>query len=1441
MDDDLFSLLKRYVYEASMITGLPVTLNEKKIVVKDLSKYVRLFYPSVKDHCMMSFKAPNGDECVLIEKGITDKDTDDDISQVSWINGINTRDGGIHVEAWKAALLPAFVKVFNARKPKKGEKEVLKATAKEIYPYLTLFVRAEAEGAMFNGQTKDMFTELPGNVTEVTLAADKKQKLDFSKSIAESLKKILKWNFVSLLEEKLAMKAERTQAKKETTGKKRMAFGDKAEDANFAGTKRSEECTLWVTEGKSAKTFAMRIISGLPNGTDLNGILALRGKFINSINNSLKDIRANKEVEIFRDIMRLMTGADYNDPEMRKTLRYGRIVIACDQDDDGFHIKGLFLLFLWKFWPSLFDLTTIDGTCFVCSISTAVVMARSGKGKNETIKMFYSNPEFKSWYDAGGLAQMKNAKIKYYKGLGTHLPGDEKLYNNDPKRIQYVLDGEEPDYMDLGFNKVQSNWRKTWITRDLVKPGEMSIVDETLPITIDGELSLSTFVDTQLKIYHIMALRRALPNIYDGFKESQRKAFYGIMNDKDAKKDAQNLENLAGAVKKATGYHHGGDSLENAIKKMAQGFVGTNNIPLLTNEGEFGCVDPETDILMWDGYIKKAKDVVEGDVLVGDDGEPRNVLKTIKGVDKMYDVIQRYGETYRINSHHILTLRYFGHKKIYWKETDKSWSMEYFDDENKKLRHKKVKTKESTKGNHFNASKLTKEQAYKVISDFSNTIPDENVFDIELQTFLSLPKSVRESFHGFTSSATIKWEKTEVSIDPYILGMWLGDGSQQGRGFASADPELVKEWVIWTNTIGVEVVHYANQNGHEGYQYGLRRRGTNMNNRNKDITPIGSRDHTSETCIGCLTSQKKHPVCNWIYEEKDETSSKAYDYSNINGVTRDDFNPFKILLREYNLVKNKHIPDSYIFNDEETRLKLLAGFIDTDGCLKGKGEGGQVFEISQEETSHGHMIDSLQFIARSLGFKASVGTYISKRPNGNQSSMKTLRISGDLHRIPTKLPRKQATKVEHRFDSLGGWIDIQEVGKGKFVGWELDGNERFLFGDFTVTHNTRASGGSDAAAARYISTKLEDISWAIFSEMDEPILRHALEEDKEVEYEQFMPVICIILINGAEGIASGFSTTIPCHNPKDISDYQKAKLKAKGGKIDFPPLVPWYRGYKGKIELVKRVGKEYKVCEAEEKATSWRTKGILEKKTGGWWRISELPVGMWTETMKEYLEYLYTGQPPKGSKKKKTDRYLTDIRWKGTANTAVWDIKPVKDFIPDMEVVGNFKNMQNVFSLTNMHVIDENNYPRKYSRAEDLLDDFYVKRLEFYEKRKSYWTREYQKQFDKESDRYKYVQAVIEGKLAMKQEDSKLEAAMLKLGLRKAADAKGKTSFDYLLSMQMRSIMSANKLEEIKKEVEKIKTLLNHMKNNSAEELWLEDLEKFDIAYEKFLKTRREE
>lgn len=967
MGDDLFNLLKRLIYECAMITKLNVTLNGEKVLVKDLTKYVRMFYPNVKENCMMHFVAPNGDECVLVEKGYADREETDDISHVSWVNGVNTLDGGVHVAAWRDAIIPAIVLQYNARKPPKGEKTPLKTTAKQLYPYFTLFVRCEVAGAKFDTQTKDRCN----SPDPILLAVPKsKEEKAFKESIKASIPKILKWNFVLLSDEKLSMIADRTQSTKEKTGKKRLCFGSKADDANFADTDKAEDCVGIVNEGLSAKAFADRLVAAIENGTDYYGTFAIKGKFLNVQNSSKRKTNANKEVQSIKDFFGLTTGADYRDPATRKTLRYGKIWLMTDQDDDGFHIRGLLLNFFYTMWPSLFELKCKDGTPFIESFTTAVVMARKG---TKTLKLIYSNPDAREW-----LKDPENTKgwtIKYYKGLGTHKPGDEETYLDDPKKIKYTLDGQEAEYMDLGFNDKQSNWRKTWITQDMTKPGEVALMEEAYaPITIDGELSLSGFVSEQLIIYHIMSLSRAIPNMYDGFKESQRKAFFGISQDPDAKKGTENLENLVGSVKKLTGYHHGAKSLEDTIKKMAMGFVGSNNIPLLKNAGEFG---------------------------------------------------------------------------------------------------------------------------------------------------------------------------------------------------------------------------------------------------------------------------------------------------------------------------------------------------------------------------------------------------------------------------------------------------------------------------------TRKVGGGDAAAGRYIETGLEEICKSIFSTLDEPLLEKKKEEGKIVEYKFYMPILPMILINGADGMASGFSTKIPCYNPEDIATWIELWLDSEDGTVEMNALKPWYRGFIGEIELLAKAGKDPVLYTGEEgqTAVAWRSKGILEKSTTnkGWWYIRELPIGMWTTAMKMHIEWLWNGTPPEGSKKKKGERYLKDVRWKGTVNTVRWEILPTKDFIPDMEVAGNFRCLQDVSHLTNMHMLDENDYPVKFASPEEFLASFCQTRLNYYEMRKNYWLDEHKRELVRESDRYKYVKAVVEQKLNMYQSDEDLEKDMLELGLRKS-DGR----FEYLLSMQMRS-MTVKKMEEIKKDITRIKGLVNEFNSKTTREMWKVDLQKFREAYAKFLTTRSEE
>ena len=150
-----------------------------------------------------------------------------------------------------------------------------------------------------------------------------------------------------------------------------------------------------------------------------------------------------------------------------------------------------------------------------------------------------------------------------------------------------------------------------------------------------------------------------------------------------------------------------------------------------------------------------------------------------------------------------------------------------------------------------------------------------------------------------------------------------------------------------------------------------------------------------------------------------------------------------------------------------------------------------------------------------------------------------IEISGDIRRIRLLDSEKRPSENNYR---SGEEINIKYIGEGEYVGWYLDGNERFLLGDFTVTHNTRFENGKDASEARYTRTRPERIFPYIYRKEDQPILKYLVDEGEDIEPETYYPIIPMQLINGALGIATGYSTFIPNHNPLDCVDWLRAKI-----------------------------------------------------------------------------------------------------------------------------------------------------------------------------------------------------------------------------------------------------------------------------------------------------------
>ncbi|NDB80015.1 hypothetical protein EB155_09120, partial [archaeon] len=338
----------------------------------------------------------------------------------------------------------------------------------------------------------------------------------------------------------------------------------KLDDANFAGTKQSSECTLILTEGDSAKTMAIAGLSVI--GRDKYGVFPLRGKILNVKDATLQKISDNNEITAIKKILGLEQNKKYTDVSQ---LRYGSIMIMTDQDHDGSHIKGLIFNIFQSMWHELYE---IPG--FLTSMLTPIIKATNAK--KEVIE-FYNMTDYERWLETDA-AKTGNWKIKYYKGLGTSSDQEAKEYFKQMNKVTYLYDENADEVIDLAFNKKRADDRKQWL-QDYDK-------DRVLDYS-KKNVDYKSFVDKDLIHFSNRDLQRSINHICDGLKESTRKILYACFKRKLYSNEIK-VAQLSGYVSEVSAYHHGEASLQQAIVGMAQIFVGTNNINLLSPNGQFG-------------------------------------------------------------------------------------------------------------------------------------------------------------------------------------------------------------------------------------------------------------------------------------------------------------------------------------------------------------------------------------------------------------------------------------------------------------------------------------------------------------------------------------------------------------------------------------------------------------------------------------------------------------------------------------------------------------------------------------------------------------------------------------------------------------------------------------------------------------------------------------
>ncbi|GLD95333.1 hypothetical protein PINS_up003977 [Pythium insidiosum] len=275
---------------------------------------------------------------------------------------------------------------------------------------------------------------------------------------------------------------------------------------------------------------------------------------------------------------------------------------------------------------------------------------------------------------------------------------------------------------------------------------------------------------------------------------------------------------------------------------------------------------------------------------------------------------------------------------------------------------------------------------------------------------------------------------------------------------------------------------------------------------------------------------------------------------------------------------------------------------------------------------------------------------------------------------------------------------------------------------------TRLQGGKDAASPRYIFTLLQKYTRLLFPEDDDALLSYVDDDGYPVEPHYYVPILPMLLINGAEGIGTGWSTQIPSHHPVQVIDnlLRLIDSESNGDGVELEPMLPWVKGFGGEIE---RVGEQ-----------SFVTRGKIEQVNTTTLRITELPVGRWVEDYKKVLWDLVAKKTIRSFSEHHSER---DVRFDVTLSRS--DLAQLMDKGPE-HLVKLFK-LDSSLSTTNMHAFDASGKLVKYETSEDVLRTFFPIRLAMYEQRKAHMEDTQSREVLKLQNRIRFIREVADGEL----------------------------------------------------------------------------------------------
>jgi len=1354
--DDIIQLYTRHVIDAAMISKVKVYLNDNLIPIKNLQQYSQLYDTPTTEKLYIKTDSAE----VLITPSSS-------FQVISFVNGVYTRLGGQHVDAWSEEIFRPIVDKFNG-KDKKTKTKTPKINITDVKQFFRLFIVSTVVRPEFDGQDKNKL-EAPQVVAQVK---------------STHINAITKWSVMDNIEDIIRSK-EMLVLKKAEKGKKKNVKVEGLDPANNAGGKYSSDCSLFVCEGLSAKTY---VVAGIDTGVygkkgrDWFGVLPVTGKLLNVRNATPTSIADNKVIVSFIQTTGLRHGVDYTIEENFKTLSYGKVIVVADADcftkDTPLLIKI----------DGKIDIITCENLYKNYNSDFIEIWSHKGWTKIKAIKKKETNKKVLQITSGCGLLRC----TEDHKMI---LENGEEVLANQIKIGDCLLRTRRIQKPDVNNS---SNYYNIMTKYQVYKKTEKkNIKDMMEAINFEGyfcndmNLVENNYITEEEAFVWGMFFSEGTCDIYTFSKnrntqtekntERSRKRWMIWIN-----KYKERIDTL---------------SIKESLSKNGKKLLSDTKKRLKNAEK-----------MVFRSSTEKKSELYRTNYSWNISNCDKNLL------EKCYNIMVKLYPKYNWSIIEC-TKRDEKYKTPYklilngGKSTEdfiKKFRERFYDSENRS--HKKVPVEILNSSVNIQQSFLNgyyEGDGFRYLQKTKNATGFDILGQIGAQGMCFILERLGYCVNIHNKKAdifTIDYSNTfrrlypgqikdikNIEYNDYVYDIET-ENHQLNAGIGG---------LVVHNCDGIHIEGLIMNLIHSLFPSLLDR---------KEPYLIGMKTPIARVFIpkkDDLLFYDENRFNKYISEQTKKVNAKYYKGL---GTTREEDVPdtFGLKMIEYITDNNSNTNMNKVFHKKyaDARKTWLEEYSPHEQSFS-LDDQDNISQMSISNFLNGEMIKfSHADCARSIP-NGIDGLKESQRKILYAVRKRNLKYSGNS----LKVAQLSGYTAEHS-NYHHGEQNLQDTIIHMASGFPGTNNIPLLYPDGGF--GTRLEGGKDAASARYIFTKMEGMTEYIFRSEDDPLLTPVNDDGDLVQPEHYIPIIPMILVNGCTaGIGTGWSCNIPCYNPIDIVSSLREWIKNDGevmledpddGTITstLPPLTPWYRDFKGEI--------------TPDSNNRFITKGIVSELKKGVKEVSELPIGMWTNKFKEQCEDLIADKKVKSMKNYSTTR---DVNFVLTEQND--------------EMYCNINNLKlhTYVYTSNMVLFDEKEKLRKYDNVDQIIINFCKVRLEYYVKRKKHQVDTLEKEIRHMGNKERFVQEVIDNNLDIMNVPEDVLIAELKE--RKYDEEPEQGGYDYLLRLQVRTF-TADKVKQLKNDIASNKKKLDTLNKTTPENMWLNDLDEFEKQYNKWLK-----